>query len=85
MTLLLADAVLPRVGGTLAEFQCTSGQVPLCSPQPAQPYVAALGEPHLVRPQPRRFIESLLVLFAEVDEVVSRWVVGASSEGLEIG
>ena len=85
MTLLLADAVLPRVSGAPAEFQCTSGQVPLCSPQPAQLYVAALGEPHLVRPEPRQFLEPLLVLFAEVDEVVSRWVVGAGSEGLEIG
>lgn len=85
MTLLLADAVLPRVSGTPAEFQCTRGQVPLCSPQPAQLYVATLGEPHLVRPEPWRFLESLLVLFAEVDEVVSRWVVGAGSESVVIG
>ena len=29
------------------------------------------GEPHLVRSEPRRFLQSLLVLFSEVDEVVS--------------
>lgn len=61
------------------------GQAPLFSAQPAQPYVAVLGDPNLIRSEPQWFQWVVAVLLYKVGEIISRWVVGVCPEGLEIG